>query len=48
VHEDVVAAFALDEAVPLLVREPFDGALSQNPSSLQKTNGSNTEPPTVI
>src|ERR1041385_4269120 len=29
VDEDVVAAFALDEAVPLLVREPLDGALSQ-------------------
>src|SRR5439155_5873522 len=29
VHEDVVTALALDEAVPLLVREPFHGALCQ-------------------
>src|SRR5262249_12858289 len=29
VDEDVVAAFALDEAIALLVREPLDGALSQ-------------------
>src|ERR1043165_4764796 len=29
VDEDVVAAFAFDEAVALLVREPLDGALSQ-------------------
>src|SRR5262249_46341866 len=29
VDEDVVAAFALDEAIALLVREPFNGALSQ-------------------
>src|SRR5215467_3938857 len=36
VDEDVVAAFALDEAVALLVREPFDGALSQTLSSLRK------------
>src|SRR5437016_13096437 len=27
VHEDVVSAFALDEAEALLVREPFHGAL---------------------
>src|ERR671934_2216809 len=30
VDEDVFAAFALDEAVALLVREPLDGALGQN------------------
>src|SRR5207237_5087012 len=29
VHEDVVAALALDEAVALLIREPFHGALCQ-------------------
>src|SRR5581483_2557047 len=29
VHEDVVPALALDEAVALLVREPFHGALCQ-------------------
>src|SRR5213076_2924482 len=30
VDEDVFAAFALDEAVALLVREPLDGALGQS------------------
>jgi hypothetical protein len=29
VHEDVIAALALDEAEALLVREPLHGALSQ-------------------
>src|SRR5687767_9586866 len=29
VDEDVLATLTLDEAVPLLVREPLDGALSQ-------------------
>src|SRR5437763_14270401 len=28
-HEHIVAAFALDESVTLLVRKPLDGALSQ-------------------
>src|SRR5512133_1543939 len=39
VDEDVFAAFALDEAVALLVREPLDGALGQNllPSCQQTT-----------
>jgi hypothetical protein len=29
VDKDVIAAFALDETVALLVREPLHGALSQ-------------------
>src|SRR5439155_10988022 len=37
VHEDVVAALALDEAEALLVREPFHGALCQSVFLLAKT-----------
>jgi hypothetical protein len=46
--EHVFAAFALDEAVALLVREPLDGALGQETFSLRTTNndGPGTEPPT--
>src|SRR5436190_3477224 len=45
VHEDVVAALALDEAVALLVREPLNGALSQL-FLLTQNDGPGTEPPT--
>src|SRR5436309_7219720 len=49
VDEDVLATLTLDEAVPLLVRKPFDGALCQRNSFLQQTNdGPGTEPPTSI
>src|SRR5206468_10586924 len=42
-----LATLTLDEAVPLLVRKPFDGALCQRNSFLQQTNdGPGTEPPT--
>jgi hypothetical protein len=37
VHEDVVSAFALNEAEALLVREPFDGAFCQLLFLLAKT-----------
>src|SRR4026209_895292 len=50
VDEDVFAAFALDEAVALLVREPLDGALGQNvlPSYQQPTPaGARSRRPTV-
>src|SRR5262245_55362220 len=37
-HENVVSPLALDEPVPLLVREPLDGALSQRTFLLHTTN----------
>jgi hypothetical protein len=47
VDEDVFAAFALDEAVALLVREPLNGALGQNLlPSYTNNDGPGTEPPT--
>jgi hypothetical protein len=45
--EHVFAAFALDEAVALLVREPLDGALGQVLlPSCKYNDGPGTEPPT--
>jgi hypothetical protein len=46
VDEDIIAAFALDEAEALLVREPFDGALSQ--LFLLTANNRRLEPPTDV
>src|SRR5438034_365063 len=50
VDEDVLAAFALDEAIALLVREPLDGALGQNGTPFVPINndGPGTEPPTYL
>src|SRR5918911_5604065 len=46
VDEYVLPTLALDEAVPLLVREPLDGALSQlaTPSYCKTNDGPGTEP----
>jgi hypothetical protein len=46
VHEHIVAAFALDEAVALLVREPLHGALCQLVFLLLRTTTRHSKPPT--